>query len=328
MAVVTAWCCLGAAHMLRCPLRAPTTGDWAHPHVLIPPSFSPPLGHSCCPLCPDRWGQLHCPWQSSQDCLLKPGPGERCHAEPHLTQVVHVHTSQFSLPQSKGIHEMPQGPPKTRHSHGTSPCQPLTGFPQQLFARSPGSLCWAAGPGWCHSPDQGTESHRTGLEHGGKQGIAQPTTHSQPPQRRRLLCKQLFTTGFVARISPPATWSLVLTQPHAANNHGTSAAPTPMSPRGRVALGPWESSLGGHTASTASRGAGLLAGRDARGCGQLSCSPHRLSKGFSPQISPAQGPAPACSGPGGSWGHGSLGWAQGWFPQHGLGAALATFPWV
>ena len=74
-------------------------------------------------------------------------------------------------------------------------------------------------------------SHGTGLEHGGKQGIAQPATHSQPSQRRRLLCKQLFTTGFVARVSPPAVRYSALTQPHAANNCGASTAPHPDVPR-------------------------------------------------------------------------------------------------
>lgn len=162
---------------------------------------------------------------------------------------------------------------------------------------------------------------------GENRGLPNPQ-HTQPSQQRRLLCKQLFTTGFVARVSLPLTRSSVLTQPHAANNRGASAAFTPMSPRGRVAPGPWESSLGGRTASIACRGAGLLAGGDARGCGQRSCSPHRRSKGFSPQVSPAQGPAPARNGPGSSRGHGSLGWAWGRFPQPGPGAALATFPRV
>lgn len=180
-------------------------------------------------------------------------------------------------------------------------------------------------------------SHGTGPEHGGKQGIAQPATRSQPSQRRRLLCKQLFTTGFVARVSPPAARYSALTQPHAASVCGASAAPCPDVPREAGGLGPREGSLG-ETRSQHRLPQRRAAGRRemARGCGQPPRSPDSPGKGFffpkSPQPGgPALRPERAGLLSGAMQGTAPGAGARGRFPQPLVwcgGAALATFPWA
>lgn len=171
-------------------------------------------------------------------------------------------------------------------------------------------------------------SRGTGLEHGGKQGIAQPATHSQPSQRRRLLCKQLFTTGFVARVPPP----VVLTQPNAANNCGATAAPPPQRPPGggwprAVEEHPW-----GHMLPAllpAEPGSWLE--RDGSRVLLAALQPQQSEQSFFP---PKSSLPRAWSGPGCSLGlcGGTAPWAAAWgrFPQPlawGRGPALAPFPW-
>ena len=162
------WAQLASPSPLRCPCRALAAGDWDHPRILVSPSFSPLLGRACQPHRPGPWGQHRCPLQPSLGCLLKPGPGESCPAKPRLTQVVHVPTTQSSLPQSEGTREMPQGQPETRPSHWYLPVPSINpGFshsslPSALPSHPRGAHCWDAGqlcppvPGWHRSPGRRT----------------------------------------------------------------------------------------------------------------------------------------------------------------------------
>lgn len=247
-----------------------------------------------------------------------------------------------ACPRARGPVRCPKGNLRPDLPTGTSPGQPLTWvFPA---ANCPG-LCPVA-PVGLTAGTLGSSAHPrraaitaptgepvscgTRPEHGGKQGIAQPATHSQPLQRRRLLCKQLFTTGFVARISPPAARYSALSQCHAANNCEASAAPPPSlaSPGrqggpGTIGRAAW----GRRAPSITSHGSGLLAGgRWPGGCGQPPRSPDRPSKCFFPPNFLCPGPQPhaqSCS-PGLC-----RAGARGRFPPPltwGRGAALATFP--
>lgn len=161
-------------------------------------------------------------------------------------------------------------------------------------------------------------SRGTGLEHGGKQGIAQPATHSQPSQRRRLLCKQLFTTGFVARVPPP----VVLTQPNAANNCGASAAPPPRCPPGGRWPGAVEEHPWGHTlpALLPTEPGSWLEGDGSRVLLDALQPQQSEQRFFPPQIFPAQGLEWAGLLTGAMWGHRSLGCGMGPIPTAaGLG---------